>query len=757
MEVKMRCPEKMNAAGNETTPSSPLEREVRPSQEGQYFPSPNPSQEGQLTPPLFTILFLSVLALALVFTQGTPNTSNALTYDKIPLAKISGDNPFTDIGSSIHADNIIWAYQYGITKGSPEGSNTYRPLNAVNRGAMSSFMRRVIGNPEQEKPAPTFTDIQGSMHKDNINWLASEGITKGSPEGSNTYRPLNAVNRGAMATFMYRLAGSPKYTAAKSSFTDVDKSNIHYESINWLKNVGLTTGSPANSDTYKPFDTVNRSSMATFLHRLYTYLLKDKNVEGKCSISKYVNKDACISGGGSWTPTPGPAPTPTPKPTPTPTPTPKPKTYTVTFEGNGSDSGSEPNETKCTTTVKSTCSVTLALNRYNKSGLYAFNGWKDKDSKTMYKDGQTNVTLANDLTLEAQWIGIPSQTMDVYPTTGWENKSIEIYNYNGLFTDVNNVTIGSTECSSYAKKDANTITCTLPKKGELSSNAVLVNVDGTDVYAGRVTYFNPSRKETIGNTTTPHVTFDTFTKADCDTMTPGSFGDPAPANQGQVVNLTDTRNNQTYKVKKMQDGKCWMIDSLKYRGEANPGGIGDIALNNSTENPLSSKVYNNPTLGKMESGDRHCLIDDGMMPTGGTLTGCGYLYNWYAATNGATIESGTAPDSICPTNNTKFKLPRGGETEADNDFAVLNGNMYDGGGASAGNYYLNWLRDGAWQGPYSGYWYTSLYSQGSSSYFWSSTARTATNAYSLVSVFALVLPAIYSSYDSYGFAVRCVL
>jgi uncharacterized protein (TIGR02145 family) len=227
---------------------------------------------------------------------------------------------------------------------------------------------------------------------------------------------------------------------------------------------------------------------------------------------------------------------------------------------------------------------------------------------------------------------------------------------------------------------------------------------------------------------------------------------------GQVVYLTDERNNQTYKVKKMQDGKCWIIDNLKYRGDTEPGGVGDIVLNNTSgqQNGNTSKVYNNSTLGVGATDS--CKIDTtSAMPTLGTLTGCGYLYNWYAATNGSTATSGDATDSICPTSD--FTLPRDGGTASDNDYAILNGAMYgDSGPVGDSDIYHrpNWVRDGAWQGLYSGGWATSLYNQGSYGLWWSSTAVSATVAYYLGFDTSNVYPANNGG-KYYGRAVRCVL
>ena len=46
-------------------------------------------------------------------------------------------------------------------------------------------------------------------------WLAEQKISTGWDEGNGvrSYRPLQAINRDAMAAFLYRMAGSPEYAA----------------------------------------------------------------------------------------------------------------------------------------------------------------------------------------------------------------------------------------------------------------------------------------------------------------------------------------------------------------------------------------------------------------------------------------------------------------------------------------------------------------------------------------------------------------
>jgi len=47
----------------------------------------------------------------------------------------------------------------------------------------------------------------------------------------------------------------------------------------------------------------------------------------------------------------------------------------------------------------------------------------------------------------------------------------------------------------------------------------------------------------------------TFTAGQCNAMTPGD-----------VTVLTDNRDGKLYRVRKMPDGKCWMLDNLAYTG-----------------------------------------------------------------------------------------------------------------------------------------------------------------------------------------------
>lgn len=226
---------------------------------------------------------------------------------EIPAVAVSTAPPapitFTDVTTSNQFyTEISWLADRGISTGWVEanGTRTYRPLNPVARDAMAAFLYRMAGKPAFTPPASSpFIDISPSnqFYKE-ITWLSAQGISTGWDEGygRRSFRPLEPVNRDAMAAFLYRFAGSPSYQApANSPFYDVKPGNLFYQQINWLASKGISTGFPLGSGCYAfdPLRPVARDAMAAFMYR-------------------FVNGGTQpISGGGC---TPAPTPTPTPPP-----------------------------------------------------------------------------------------------------------------------------------------------------------------------------------------------------------------------------------------------------------------------------------------------------------------------------------------------------------------------------------------------------------------------------------------------------------
>ena len=173
-------------------------------------------------------------------------------------------------------NEIHWLFGQGISTGwvEPNGMTTFRPLQSVNRDAMAAFMYRLKGKPDFTPPKVSpFKDVPtDSQFYKEITWLAAQQISSGWDEGNGayTYRPLQPVNRDAMAAFMYRLAGEPGFTPpATSPFRDVLVSTKFYREITWLAAERISSGwdEGAGRFTYRPLLSVNRDAMAAFMSR----------------------------------------------------------------------------------------------------------------------------------------------------------------------------------------------------------------------------------------------------------------------------------------------------------------------------------------------------------------------------------------------------------------------------------------------------------------------------------------------------------
>lgn len=390
-------------------------------------------------------------------------------------------------------------------------------------------------------------------------------------------------------------------------------------------------------------------------------------------------------------------------------------------------------------------------------------------------------TYSNIITITTITNYVPRPILDIYPTTGWAGDTITLYSNDG-FINVTSVTVGGTECTSINLISQDELQCVLPDKAETNPGSdngynITVTASGTelDTHNFTIRYFNPSRTETasVSNTQITNINMDTFTSIDCGSL---SVGD--------IVSLTDERNGQTYRIKKMQDEKCWMVDNMKYKGEGiTISNIGDgtegITLNDTdgryntvdgtngaaisgTGTNWDKAFYNNPMV------TSYCYGDS----VQSSYTKCGYLYNWYAATAGngtysVDAEGTNVADSICPTG---WRLPSAtsdgtsptasGTSFVTADFPVLNASMNAGSltsGSDNSSYYTGWQFDGDWSGVFSGSWYSSFSGLDHAGDYWSSTASSSTVVWGLgILSSTSVYPGSGNADKNVGSAVRCV-
>jgi hypothetical protein len=106
-----------------------------------------------------------------------------------------------------HFNNIQRLAAAGVVLGAPDGlaADCYGPERQVKRDQMASFINRAIAEVSGSPLVPggnLFTDDDTSVHHDNINAVASEGIVVG--QGGGIYDPFGTVRRDQMASFIAR-------------------------------------------------------------------------------------------------------------------------------------------------------------------------------------------------------------------------------------------------------------------------------------------------------------------------------------------------------------------------------------------------------------------------------------------------------------------------------------------------------------------------------------------------------------------------
>ncbi len=291
--------------------------------------------------------------------------------------------------------------------------------------------------------------------------------------------------------------------------------------------------------------------------------------------------------------------------------------------------------------------------------------------------------------------------------------------------------------------------------------------------------------------------------------------------QGAVTALTDQRDNNTYAVAKLADGKCWMIENLRLNNTNSDNATGALAQGYGTSstygnfiglaNPETANFTNNTTANSIyysdtQSGTASINIGTTNFPgyrmprfrndntntdstanpntTVANMTSVnrniysyGNYYSWPAAKANTSsfnsiVNSNAADTSICPKG---WRLPKGGgnkTNESANDFWSLivngiNNSVNPANYDSSTTPYYNGLEE---VGPvskkirtfpnnfvYSGHVIDSSIAERGATAHYWSAAASGNNAWSFYLSSTYIRPGNGVSTTYYGFSVRCVL
>lgn len=298
----------------------------------------------------------------------------------------------------------------------------------------------------------------------------------------------------------------------------------------------------------------------------------------------------------------------------------------------------------------------------------------------------------------------------------------------------------------------------------------------------------------------------------CDMLSPASYDETTgtlTAGLPSITALTDLRDNQTYAVARLADGKCWTIENLRLSSEYTEGesagtlsqgfghsdnygnfiGLADSENSNFLDTSTSNNIYgiNSSSLVNIGAIDSPSFRLPRYNSTNTTsrssnpntsnafFYGYGNYYNWPAAmastkkyTSGyidndqESSQSNLANTSLCPSG---WRMPYGSNAENipySGDLASLDQAMGGNGSSNSLNNTLNISMSYYWRKfpnnlVYSGIANgSSIDSRGSEGYLWTTTAFDEEKSYGSSINDAYINPGVDSYKKYYGLSVRCL-
>lgn len=127
-----------------------------------------------------------------------------------------------------------------------------------------------------------FQDVKpGDSHYESIRYVYQSGLFSGT--NATTFSPNGSMNRGMLATVLYRLEGKPAVTGY-AGFQDI-KSGSYYESaVIWASARGIVTGTSGKS--FSPQNPITHEQLAVMLYR-YAVLYLGMDASANASLSTY--------------------------------------------------------------------------------------------------------------------------------------------------------------------------------------------------------------------------------------------------------------------------------------------------------------------------------------------------------------------------------------------------------------------------------------------------------------------------------------
>ena len=349
----------------------------------------------------------------------------------------------------------------------------------------------------------------------------------------------------------------------------------------------------------------------------------------------------------------------------------------------------------------------------------------------------------------------------------------------GFATDNNGSDTGQTDAGYYYpvtnSENPTTIKVT-DGPANVSDTQVTFATKGKDLAAG--TYSNTVIFTTIANPTTRPIEDNMYMQ---DVTADMCADSESWDDTGKEYTVIDKRDNLSYKVRKLADGKCWMAQNFRMTKDTLTANDHSATLDSSDTDISSSKspsTFEMPNNVKWSGSSSDHLLkgaadatklpvgsSSGTPASGETAVARGAYYSWCTATADCTNDVSTGihqENSICP-KGWRLANPNNGSSDNNNEYYKLY-NSYAGSSqytdfmkafntyySSGASYYLA----GGWSASSSGQYVVNAGAYGN---WWSSTSHSssANGAWGLNANTSSVSPASNGN-RYFGFPVRCLL
>ena len=176
--------------------------------------------------------------------------------------EIASGLPFVDVPEgSWYYDAVEYCYDRGITQGMD--ATHFSPTSSVTRGQLATFLYRMAGSPSVAGQTETFNDVYSNAYYYNaVVWAQNKNIVTGYD--SVTFKPNNTVTRAEAVTMLARYAGVTEASASYMQFTDASAIPTYAcGAVSWAKDNGIVSGYPDGS--FRPGNPLTRAEMVTIL------------------------------------------------------------------------------------------------------------------------------------------------------------------------------------------------------------------------------------------------------------------------------------------------------------------------------------------------------------------------------------------------------------------------------------------------------------------------------------------------------------